>query len=112
MNQTLHACLLLCGATMTDHIRAACDAFPSGFEAAFPVRDGVLQRSVCTKEWYNHQLEFMHSSLGFMPPELVTLEDFQLNRAYAFAFIVYRKMCFLCGHAVAREPDLIYSSES
>jgi hypothetical protein len=93
---------------MNDHIRGARDAFPSGFEAAFPVNDGVLQRSFCTQEWYNHQLDFMHSILGFKPPKLVTLEVFELTRAYAYAFTVYHQMCFLCGHQVAREPNLFH----
>jgi len=93
---------------MSDKIRMTCDAFPDGFEAAFPVEGWVLKRSDGTRDWYNSQLEFMHPLLGFMPPELVTDDIYSLTSAYAYAFTVYWKMCRLCDRSHSREAGMMF----
>ena len=101
-------CALKRVSIMSDNIRAVCEAFPDGFEAACPVEGWVIKESGCTYEWYNSQLEFMHLLLGFRPPELIAHDISGLNSAYAYAFVVYWKMCKLSGRTHSREPDMMF----
>ena len=96
---------------MSDKIRLTCDAFPDGFETAFPVEGWVLKRSDGTRDWYNSQLEFIHLLLGFRPPELVTEDICSLTCAYAYAFAVYWKMCRLSDRTHSREPGMMFAVE-
>jgi len=95
---------------MNEYSRA--EAFPDGFEAAFSVgENNALLHSDCTREWYNSHLDFLFMLLGFRPRELRSLEIDELNRAYAFAYVVYRKMCNMYLRRTMRDSDMVFVSQ-
>ena len=109
-----------------DPFEKICIDFIEGFHRAFVIMgngalgcDQAIRRE--TPTWYNAQALLIASHVGFAPPVLRLQEPagqsditttnhnkIEMIRAYAYAFIVYHKMCAIIGytiHATTLRPE-------
>jgi hypothetical protein len=82
------------------------NGYHDNFEKAFVMNPTTSKLSCIDEEieaWYNSQIEFICVFIGFMPSALHLTQALpldrsnQLNQAYTFAYIAYRKQNNLFG---------------
>ena len=106
-----------------DPFEKICIDFIEGFRRAFVITgngalgcDQAIRRE--TPMWYNSQARLIASYVGFAPPVLRLQEPagqsditttnhnkIEMIRAYAYAFIVYHKMCTIIGYTTTLHPE-------
>jgi hypothetical protein len=98
----------------TFDFRELCERYHDGFEKAFainPLTGNIACIDKDVEMFYNSYTDLIQNFTGFKPPAISSLKDdnriAQLTRAYAYAFIVYRKL----NNLYSKRNDPRYSSE-